>query len=226
MWRFLKSSVAVALAIVPMYLTELPRFADRVHLIAGTGVVVFGVNFWGFFRPDRRFEKVREYALTLFFNQKFSNLSAAKPSNLGKKDRHPFRVTIMQPCGWFQWRRMKIVYTYGMEPTDSDYHLEFPHGTGLCWDVYRKNCVGWFDPDEHNVDDFQLNSDMKSATEHLKGILSIPIRRGQSRRPVAVLNFDGLTEAAREDLKVAAAELHDHNASEWSDLALSVSFFI
>lgn len=73
-WRLLKTIFAVGMAIIPLSIAEIQDVQWRWISIILLTVVVASTNFFGFFRPDKRFEEVRDPTLKRFFDEKFSTV--------------------------------------------------------------------------------------------------------------------------------------------------------
>ncbi|MBD3673563.1 MAG: hypothetical protein HUJ26_08550 [Planctomycetaceae bacterium] len=221
-WRFLKTSIAVTLSVVPLAIAEIENQNQRVVWITILGVVVFAINFFGFFKPDKRFESVRDPTLKRIFDEKFSTVRRA----LNKTQRLPFRVSVMVPIGCWPFRKLKMIYTYEIKPDDPDYHMQLQQGHGLAWLVMENGKTGWFHREKHSSSELGLTDLEIEKTEHIIAIISLPLRRKKKQKPFAVLNIDALQTEAADFLEREFEELKNHNNLELQLLAEQVRDFV
>lgn len=227
--RFLGSLLASAVALIGLWLGDLKD--PKHHLIAllAYPTIIFLLEYYWLLKPDERFDTAKPPTLDFLFTNKFQ----AFLNKLGATERLGFRVVVLKRvltvnrlCQWPPHiSELRIVYGYNLLNSDPDYGLRFKNGQGLCGKVLETGKIGWFDRSEHTDEQFDLNKDQKSATSHLFAILSLPLRRDNTRRAHAVLCIDALTESAADSLRGWKNELHAQRNQQLVDLVAVVRMY-
>ena len=163
--RFAKSTFATLVVIVPVLISEYAMNSglwNKVHVISIFSLFIF-ISSWFVFKPDMRFLNIRIPTLNSTLDKKFEGIRAG----LRPGERLPFRVNVMRPQGLGPWKKMVMIYAYGMRPTDPDYDMILAGGRGLCWEVLNRRKVGWYDSECHDPAEFGLNAEEIAATRHV-----------------------------------------------------------
>jgi hypothetical protein len=221
MARFVKALASTSLVVVPMLIGEMTSSSWKWHALAGFALVVLLISWWFVFAPDVRFERVRKPTLDAALDQFFRTLK----NKLNVHDRFQIRVNVMQPGGLVFRKELRIVYSYNMERSDADYGIAWPKGKGLCWRVFQTGCFGWLDKRMLDPTEFGLEDPEVEKTRHLWAILSLPIRRANRGKPVAVLNIDAISEEAADVLLKHQQSLLEHHNQPLIDLMNFVTLY-
>jgi hypothetical protein len=196
MKSYWKATGATALTVVPVLIKQYsPPDASNIFLILYVVAVFLGSL--KLFQPDRRFLLVRNPTLDAAFEKIFQQAR----NQLTNGERLPFRVHVMQPRGFGRWKKLVVVYSFGSAPTDPDHGKTWSSGCGLCWRVYSTGKLAWYRKGEHSIAEYGIKNADAEATDHVKAVLCLPIRKPArvypekvSAKVVGVLAFDALTD--------------------------------
>jgi len=201
MSNFLKAVFVTALTVVPLGVKEyLGEHWNWWWFAAYCLAAFFG--YWKLvFRPDERFNAVCTPSLDNCFETTFANVQ------WDRKGRFPFCVNVYRPIGfWPAVLLLVVAYHWKSNPTDSDHGKWWFSWCGLVGKTYWSGLAGFYKKGD-DLSGFGLTKRDEERTNHLEGLLCLPLRRPApkgswrvSDRVTAVLAVNALTPEAAEEL--------------------------
>lgn len=224
--NFFKALGATSLTVAPVLLKEI--LAPQLHngWIAFYAIAVFGGSWKFVFKPDNRFEAIRNPSLDSFFDNIFSNVTCVDGA------RFPLRVNLYEPRGASIFTKLRVTYGFNQYSTDPDFGKSWKPGRGLTGKVYETGKAGFFRKGEDVGVEYVLSRKDAEDTSRVEAVFALPIRRAKPKLDspadstvVAVLSIDALTSDGAEVLRGWYNSLEDHANGDLLDKLKYLSLF-
>jgi hypothetical protein len=227
MGRWLKAGFVTSISITPTIAKLLLDGASyAVAMVVYVVAVFIGAAYQ--FKPDERFTLVRDPTLDSVFDLTFEE----EFSTNGKAGPIPFRVHVLQPCGWWLWKQLKVSYAYNSHTSHPDYGKAWSRNCGLCWEVYKTKQAGWCHRNDDRWQELLPSEEDRNQTTHVWAVFAIPLRSPKktpddkvSGKITAVLAFDALSKEAAEVLRTQCQTFRENRNQKLLDRAAWTSLY-